>query len=161
HRSIPSRRSTGKKSDQPFLVPLTIVRPVFGLLPDVFGECSLQGFPRGLGFYLVIDGRKVNTDDHDDKHQAYPEHRTVHGKKCSPEEDNKRDQVKHDPRPQAGNVHSINIHNGNTNVFPPSPRCAGLTDKKRMMCREDSWFLYLHRADHYDFYQEHPSSTCG
>ena len=83
-----------------------IVPSHFRIFPDIFCQVFLQGFAGRLEFYLVIDGNKVNTNDNYDKHQADPEHSSVQGKKCGPKKDDKRDQVKNDPRPDAWSLHS-------------------------------------------------------
>jgi len=47
----------------------------------------------------------MNTDDHDNKKQAHPEHHSLHREEGSPEKANERDQVKHDPGSKFWELH--------------------------------------------------------
>jgi hypothetical protein len=59
-----------------------------------------------INFYLAVHGKKIYTDDDQNEEKAHPKHRTFCSKKCCPEQDYKRDQVKNNPRPYPGYIHT-------------------------------------------------------
>ena len=75
-----------------------VIRYQFIATDKVFGQVMLH-LPAGR-LYLDLDKHHVEIDpyDHNDEHQAHPEHNTLRRKKRSPEKDDKRDEVKNNPR---------------------------------------------------------------
>jgi hypothetical protein len=64
-----------------------------GMSLESLHQLPLQLLSLFTEHYLVIQGEKMNADDHDDEKEADPEHYTLNRKEGCPEKPDERDQV--------------------------------------------------------------------